>query len=99
MILEAPYTSVADVAAELYPFLPVRLLMHDQFHSIDCIKDVHAPLLILHGERDRVVPIDFGEELFAAANEPKRFVRFPEGGHTDLDHFGATEIVRRFIED
>jgi fermentation-respiration switch protein FrsA (DUF1100 family) len=74
-------------------------MMHDQFHSIDYIKEVHAPLLILHGERDGVVPIAFGEKLFEAANEPKRFVRFPEGGHVNLDDFGAAEIVRRFIEE
>jgi fermentation-respiration switch protein FrsA (DUF1100 family) len=99
VVLEAPYTSAADVAAALYPFMPVRLLMHDQFHSIDFIKDVHAPLLILHGQQDRVVPIVFGQLMFAAANEPKRFVRFPESGHTDLDRFGATEIVKRFIDE
>lgn len=99
LVLEAPYTSAVDVAAALYPFVPVRWMMHDQFHSIDYIKDVHAPLLVLHGERDRVVPIAFGEELFAAANEPKRFVRFPEGGHVNLDDFGAAEIVRKFFEE
>lgn len=99
LVLEAPYTSAVDVAAAIYPFIPVRWMMHDQFHSIDYIKEVHAPLLILHGERDGVVPIAFGEKLFEAANEPKRFVRFPEGGHVNLDDFGAAEIVRRFIEE
>ncbi len=99
LVLEAPYTSTADVAAARYPFMPVRWLMHDQFHSIDYIKDVHAPLLVLHGGEDRVVPIAFGERLFAAANEPKRFVRFPEGGHVNLDHFGVTEIVRQFVSN
>jgi fermentation-respiration switch protein FrsA (DUF1100 family) len=60
---------------------------------------VHAPLLILHGEQDRVVPISFGEKLFAAANEPKRFVRFPEGGHVNLGDYGVVEIVRKFLEE
>ncbi|HVT55011.1 MAG TPA: alpha/beta hydrolase, partial [Xanthobacteraceae bacterium] len=67
--------------------------------SIDHITEVHAPLLVLHGEHDRVVPIAFGEKLFAAANEPKRLVRFPEGGHVNLDDFGAVEIVRKFLEE
>ena len=97
LVLEAPYTSTVDVAAARYPFMPVKWLMLDQFHSLDYIKDVHAPLLVLHGGADHVVPIGFGEELFAAANEPKRFVRFPEGGHINLDRFGATEIVRQFV--
>ncbi len=82
-----------------FPSLPVRWLMLAQFPSIDHIKDVHAPLLILHGEQDRVVPIAFGEKLFAAANEPKRLVRFPEGEHINLDQFGAVEIVRRFLSE
>ena len=99
LVLEAPYTSTVDVAAARYPFMPVRWLMLDQFHSLDYIKDVHAPLLVLHGGADRVVPIEFGETLFAAANEPKRFVRFPDGGHINLDRFGATEIVRQFVSN
>jgi fermentation-respiration switch protein FrsA (DUF1100 family) len=99
LALEAPYTSAVDVAAAIYPFVPVRWLMLDQFRSIDYIKDVHAPLLILHGERDRVVPIFFSETLFEAANEPKRFVRFPEGGHINLGDYGVTEIVRKFMEE
>lgn len=99
LVLEAPYTSAVDVAAAHYPFMPVRLLMHDQFHSIDYIKDIHAPLLILHGAKDRVVPIAQGEKMFTAANEPKRFVRFPNGQHTDLDHFGAAEMVRKFFSE
>jgi fermentation-respiration switch protein FrsA (DUF1100 family) len=97
LILEAPYTSTADIAAARYPFMPVRWLMLDQFRSLDYIKDVHAPLLVLHGGEDHVVPIAFGERLFAAANEPKRFVRFPEAGHINLDRFGVTGIVRQFV--
>ncbi len=99
LVLEAPYTSTVDVAEGRFPFMPVRWLMLDRFPSIDHIKDVHAPLLILHGEQDRVVPIAFGEKLFAAANEPKRLVRFPEGEHINLDDFGAVKIVRRFLSE
>ncbi len=56
-----------------------------------------APLLVLHGARDGVVPIAFGERLFSLANEPKRFVRFAEGAHNDLDQYGALDAVRPFI--
>jgi fermentation-respiration switch protein FrsA (DUF1100 family) len=52
---------------------------------------------VLHGERDRVVPIRFGERLFALANEPKRMVRFPTGTHVDLDDHGAIEAVKAFL--
>ena len=97
VILQAPFTSAADIGARVYWFLPVRLLMKDAFRSDLRIAKVTAPLLVMHGERDTVVPIAFGERLFALANEPKRFVRFAEGAHHDLDQYGALEAVRTFI--
>jgi fermentation-respiration switch protein FrsA (DUF1100 family) len=97
LILEAPYTSTVDVAASLFPIIPVSLLMRDQFHSDRSIGRVTVPLLIMHGDADTVINIRFGERLFAMAHEPKQFVRFPGGGHDNLDEFGAIETVRRFI--
>lgn len=97
LVLEAPFTSTADVAAALYPIVPIRLMMRDQFHSDQRIGSVAAPLLIMHGTDDRVIPIKFAERLFAMAREPKQFVRLNGGGHENLDDFGAIEIARRFI--
>ena len=97
LILEAPYTSLADVAASHFRIVPVRWLLRDQFHSDARIARVTAPLLIMHGENDLTIPIAFGERLFALAHAPKRFVRFPEGGHDNLDAFGAIETARQFI--
>jgi fermentation-respiration switch protein FrsA (DUF1100 family) len=97
LILEAPYTSTVDIAGLLFRFVPVRLLMRDQFRSDQRVAGVTAPVLIMHGARDTVIPIGFGERLFALAHEPKQFVRFPAGGHDDLDGHGAIETARRFI--
>jgi uncharacterized protein len=97
LILEAPYTSTADVAALRFPLVPIRRLMRDQFHSDERIARVTAPLLIMHGARDPTIPLRFGERLFGLAHQPKQFVRFPEGGHNDLGDFGAVETARRFI--
>jgi fermentation-respiration switch protein FrsA (DUF1100 family) len=97
LILQAPYTSLADVAASVFPIFPVRLVMKDPFHSDERIARITAPLLIMHGARDPTIPIVFGERLFALAREPKQLVRFPEGGHNDLDDYGAIETARRFI--
>ena len=66
LVLEAPFTSAADVGARAYWFLPVRPLMKDQFRSDLRIGKVTAPLLILHGERDRVVPFDLGRAAVRA---------------------------------
>ncbi len=98
LILEAPYTSTVDVAAEMLKIVPVSLLMLDSFHSDRRIADVHVPLLIMHGAKDPAISIRFGERLFALAHDPKRFVRFPDGGHNDLDQFGATETAKSFID-
>ena len=97
LILEAPYTSIVDVAASAFWFTPVRHLMRDQFHSDERIARVKVPLLVMHGALDATIPVAFGERLFALANEPKRFVRLARGGHSDLDNFGAIEIARNFI--
>jgi uncharacterized protein len=97
LILEAPYTSAADIASSAFPIAPVRWLMRDPFRSDQRIVHVTAPLLIMHGARDATIPIGFGERLFALAHEPKQFVRFPEGGHDDLDNHGAIETARHFI--
>jgi fermentation-respiration switch protein FrsA (DUF1100 family) len=97
LILEAPYTSTADVAASMMPFLPVRWLMRDQFRSDQRIGKVTAPLLIMHGVRDPGISIRFGERLYELANQPKQFVRFAEGGHDDLDAHGAVETALKFV--
>jgi fermentation-respiration switch protein FrsA (DUF1100 family) len=97
LILEAPYTSIADVAAARFPIVPVRWLLRDRFRSDERIARVSAPLLIMHGERDSTISIKIGERLFALAHQPKQFVRFPEGGHDNLDNYGGIETARQFI--
>jgi len=97
IILDAPFTSAAAVGAAHYPFLPVRWLIKDPFHSDRRILDVRAPVLVLHGARDDVIPIALGEQLFALIPGPKQFVRFADAGHNDLDHYGATQTVREFL--
>jgi len=97
LVLEAPYTSITDLAGAAFPFLPVRWLIRDPFRSDQRITRVMAPLLIMHGARDATIPISLGERLFALAHEPKQFVRFPEGSHNDLGNYGAVEMGRQFI--
>jgi len=97
LILDAPYTSTADVASLTYWYLPVVWLMLDQFRSIDIIARAKAPILILHGTDDRIIPFTLGEQLYAAAPEPKRFVRIESGGHTRNLEQGGMEAVDQFL--
>lgn len=97
VILEAPFTSAVAVGAQHYWYLPVRLLMKDQFRSDSRIGKITAPLMIMHGVHDRTVPYAMGERLFDLANKPKHLVRFLDGGHDDLDANGALDAVARFL--
>jgi uncharacterized protein len=99
LILEAPYTSIVDVAAQSYPFLPVRTLLVDRYETSRYIANVKVPLLIVHGELDGVVPVAMGRELARLANEPKRLVIFPNGRHSNLyiDGNNALDPVRQWI--
>jgi fermentation-respiration switch protein FrsA (DUF1100 family) len=101
VVLDAPYTSLVDVAVGVYPFLPVRLALADRYESKKYIKQVRAPLLILHGERDNVIPVAMGREMFGQANQPKRLAIFPNGGHSDLylDGNGALEAMRSWVAE
>jgi fermentation-respiration switch protein FrsA (DUF1100 family) len=97
LILESPYTSVPDVGADRYPLVPVRWLVHDRYDSIGKIKDVHMPLLLLHGELDQVVPVKFGKKLFDAANQPKQAVYVPDAGHSNVYNLKVQQIVLNFL--
>ena len=97
LILEAPYTSIGDIAAAAFPFAPVRWFVRDQFHADQWIANVTSPVLIMHGGRDRTIPIRLGEKLYELARDPKQMVRFPQGGHDDLDDFGALDVARAFL--
>ena len=71
IILESPFTSIANAAKIYYPYLPIDLLIKDRYDSIKKIKSIKIPILIMHGKKDNVVPFKMGVELFEKANEPK----------------------------
>lgn len=83
LVLERTFTSLPDVGAYHYSFLPVRMLMRNRLDSLTKIGDYHGPLLICHGDADEVIPLAMGRRLFEAANEPKRFVLLPGTDHND----------------
>jgi uncharacterized protein len=84
LVLDSPYSSIADVAAAAYWFVPVRALLRDPFRNDLLIGSVSVPTLMVHGTKDNVVPIRFGEKLFALANSPKEFWRVEGAAHLAL---------------
>jgi fermentation-respiration switch protein FrsA (DUF1100 family) len=97
VLLEAPYTSITDIARSRFPFLPVTWLLLDRFDSLRVIGDVHAPVLVMHGARDRIVPVAMGRAIHEHAPEPKELWIAPHAGHIDLVEAGAVEAAGDFI--
>jgi len=97
VVLETPYTSIADVAARHYPFVPARWLVKDRFDALSRIGAIRAPLLVFHAEDDRIIPVDLARRLFDAAAEPKEARWFARGGHEGLFDAGADRLVVDFI--
>ena len=83
LVLQSAFTSVRDMARRHYPFVPPALVP-DAYPSLRLIRRLEAPLLVLHGDRDAIVPLLHGEELFHAAPEPKRLQVLSGAGHNDL---------------
>lgn len=98
VILEAPFTSMADAAAFHYPWLPARSLVKDRFDSIDKIQSIHTSLLIIHGRKDRTVPFEQGQKLFVKASEPKTAAWLDDAGHVDVFDFGAGEHILSWLK-
>lgn len=83
LVLLSTFTSVRDMARVHYPFIPTPAVP-DAYPSLRRIRELGCPLLVLHGDRDEIVPLEQGEALHAAAPEPKRLHVFPGAGHNDL---------------
>ncbi len=101
LILETPFTSIRDMAKAALPFLPVGGLLQTKYDSLAKIREIRAPLLILHGDRDDVVPYEQGRRLFEAANEPKTFYAIRGARHNDTYIVGDRayfDAWARFLE-
>jgi fermentation-respiration switch protein FrsA (DUF1100 family) len=99
VLLESPYTSIAAVAQRRFPFAPVDWLILDRFDLIGRIGAVHAPVLVMTGGRDTIVPPAMGRAAFALANEPKRFWFAPDAGHNGMAEAGMFDAIQEFVRD
>jgi len=98
LVLEAPYTSIADVAQGHFPFLPVWWLVRDRFDCVGKIARVGAPLFVVHGERDGTIPVKFGRALFAAAAGPKEAMWLPDAEHDVLGRAAVDAASLDFLK-
>lgn len=94
LILRSPFPSLADVGSVHYPVLPVSLLLRDRFDNGDKIAKVQAPILVIAGEDDRIVPTQLSRDLYELAEEPKELVIIDGAGHNDLALLAGDEMIQ-----
>ncbi len=82
LILESVFTSMKDLASQVYPYFPIRLMLRYRYETITFLRELHCPVLIIHSPDDEIVPFSHGRALFDAAKGPKEFLQI-SGGHND----------------
>lgn len=93
MILRSPFTSLADVAAVHYPYLPVRLLLRDRYLSIDRIAGIDVPILVIAGSADTIIPVSQSRAIYDAAPGPKRYVEIEAADHNDAALTVGAQVI------
>ena len=104
LVLEAPFTSLDEIAAAVYPFLPSVLFrrLRGRFDTLTKISRVSSPVLVIHGTRDRIVPTRMGEAIYRAAPEPHTWFPVEGAGHNDVHYVGGDDYFDRiacFIQE
>jgi len=97
LILRSPFPSLVDVGRLHYPVLPVGWLLRDRYDSLDRIRTIGCPLLVVAGDRDGIIPAELSERLFAAAAEPKRLVIIPGADHNDAELLDGSRMMAEIV--
>jgi len=100
LILETPFTSIKEMGKKLYPYLPFTFFLRTKYDTLSKIGDIKVPTLIMHGDKDELVPIEHGKILYEKANDPKEFYTIPGAMHNDTHIVGAEEyfdVIRDFV--
>jgi fermentation-respiration switch protein FrsA (DUF1100 family) len=95
LILQSGFSSAVDVARRAYPYLPTTLLMKDRFESVWRIPKINRPMLVIHGRRDSIIPVELGRALFQAAGPLGEWYEVPNADHNDLPWAGGGEYLER----
>ena len=97
MVLRSPFTSLVDVGRVHYPFLPITLLLRDRFASLDAIRDVGCPVLVIAGDHDRIVPVGQSRRLYDAVRAPKELVIIAGADHNDRELGAGEEMMAAVV--
>lgn len=99
LILFAPYSSLEDIAKNRFPYLPVQYLLTDNIDALALIKNVRAPLLVMHGLRDNIIPYWIGKKLYDAASTSKKIILLEDEGHGFPYQTGNLTSVKDFLNE
>ena len=97
LVLRSPFTSLAEIGSHHYPFLPVRMLLRDRFPSIDTVRRIRSPLLVIAGVRDSIVPLAHSQRLHDAATGPKELLVLPDADHNDYELLAGPEMIEGIV--
>jgi fermentation-respiration switch protein FrsA (DUF1100 family) len=97
VVVRSPFSSLVDVARTHYPFLPVRLLLRDRYPSVERVTSIGAPLLVVAGDRDSIVPLRSSRALYDAAREPKHMVVIDGADHNDVELLAGREMMGAIV--
>ena len=95
LVLESTFTSLAGVARKLFPFLPRGVPLGEVYDSASKLPRARCPVLIIHGNRDELIPVEEGLDMYAAAPEPKELYLVAGAGHNDVSMVAGPEYSRR----
>ena len=98
LILESPFTSMVDAGKHYYFYLPVSLLLKDRYETIKKLKNIKIPILVMHGENDKIVPFKMGKKVFSEANEPKYFYFPKDDDHMMEYNENLLEALNKFLK-
>ena len=98
IILESPFTSMTDAAKHYYPYLPVSLLLKDKYDSIEKIKNINIPILVMHGKKDKIIPFEMGKKIFESANQPKFFYSPDNDDHMMNYDENLLKAIKSFLK-
>ena len=98
LVLRSPFTSLTDIGAHHYPFLPVRWLLRERYPSLERVGSVSCPTLVIAGDRDSIIPIEHSRRLYDAITAEKRFVVIPGANHNDEAMFVGPELMQAVLD-
>ena len=98
LILESPFTSMVDAGKHYYFYLPVSLLLKDRYETIKKLKNIKIPILVMHGENDKIVPFKMGKKVFSEDNEPKYFYFPKDDDHMMEYNENLLEALNKFLK-